>query len=164
MESGDRDLLVLANLEIGLHEQTRLQPEIAEALDAPTAADQGLLKRILGWPLQRRLTRLSREVVTRSLMVLSLPGAVLFLGRNLDMPLPPSGGNAELAELLARYEPAPPAADDCGARDWAQLRQRMHYISHLFRAYHGRPELASPPFTPAQVERLRAGELPDGEL
>ena len=40
----------------------------------------------------------------------------------------------------------------------------MHYISHLFRAYHDRPELAGPPFTPAQVERLRAGELPDGQL
>jgi hypothetical protein len=27
--------MLLANLEIGLHEQTRLQPEIAAALDAP---------------------------------------------------------------------------------------------------------------------------------
>lgn len=29
------ELLLLANIEIGLHEQTRLQPEINEALDAP---------------------------------------------------------------------------------------------------------------------------------
>jgi hypothetical protein len=164
LERADPDQLVLANLEIGLHEQTRLQPEIGEALDAATASEQRLLKRILGWPLQRRLTRLSREAVTECLMVLSLPGAVLFLGRNLDMPLPAPGGNAELAALLARYEPVPPAVDDCGARDWAELAQRMHYISHLFRAYHGRPELASAPFTPAQVERVRAGEVPDGEL
>jgi hypothetical protein len=164
MESAEPDLLVLANLQIGLHEQTRLQPEIAEALDAPTASGQGLPKRILGWPLQRRLTRLSREAVTRCLMVLSLPGAVLFLGRNLDMPLPPPGDNAELAALLARYEPVPPAPDDCGARDWAELTQRMHYISHLFRAFHERPELSSAPFTPAQVERLKAGEVPEGPL
>ena len=60
------------------------------------------------------------------------------------------------------YEPVPPAPDDCGARDWAELAQRMHYISHLFRAFHERPELSSAPFTPAQVERLRAGEVPDG--
>jgi hypothetical protein len=125
---------------------------------------QGLLKRIVGLPLQRRLTRLSREAITECLMVLSLPGAVLFLGRHLDMPVPPPGGNAELVALLQRYEPVPPALDDCGARDWADLTQRMHYISHLFRAYHERPELASAPFTPAQVERLRAGELPDGQL
>jgi hypothetical protein len=40
----------------------------------------------------------------------------------------------------------------------------MHYIAHLFRAFHERADLASPPFTPAQVERIRAGELPAGEL
>jgi hypothetical protein len=161
--TGVAELIVLANLEIGLHEQTRLQPEIREALDAATASEQGLLKRILGWPLQRQLTRLSREAITDCLMVLSLPGAVLYLGRNLDMPMP-TAVNAELEALLARYEPVAPAVDDCGARDWSELAQRMHYISHLFRGYHEDAALGSPPFTPEQVERLRAGELPDGEL
>ena len=35
-------LVLLANLSIGLHEQTRLQPEIAEAVDAPLATAQDL--------------------------------------------------------------------------------------------------------------------------
>jgi hypothetical protein len=161
--TGDADLVVLANLEIGLHEQTRLQPEIREALDAATASEQRLTKRILGWPLQRQLTRLSREAITRCMMVLSLPDVVLFLGSNLDVAMPVVV-NPELAALLARYEPVPPAVDDCGARDWSVLEQRMHYIAHLFRGYHQDGRLASAPFTPAQVERLRAGELPDGEL
>jgi hypothetical protein len=155
LEAGE---LVLANLEIGLHEQTRLQPEIAEAMDAATAS---LLPRIAAWPLQRRLTRLSREAITSCLMVLSLPGEVLYLGRHLDLPVPVPGTEAE---LVARYEPVPPEHDDCGAGDWSELVQRMHYISHLFRAYDGRLELRDAPFTPAQAERLRAGELPDGEL
>jgi len=161
--SGDAGLVVLANLEIGLHEQTRLQPEIREAVDAALAPERSLLKRILGWPLQRQLSKLSREVITESLMVLSVPGAVLLLARNLDRPMPPVA-NADLEALLARYEPVPPAPDDCGARDWSVLDQRMHYIAHLFRAYHDDAALTTPPFTPAQVERLRAGELPDGEL
>jgi hypothetical protein len=161
--TGDADLVVLANLEIGLHEQTRLQPEIREALDAATASEQRLTKRILGWPLQRQLTRLSREAITRCMMVLSLPDVVLFLGSNLDVAMPVVV-NPELAALLARYEPVLPAVDDCGARDWSVLDQRMHYIAHLFRGYHQDARLASAPFTPAQVERLRAGELPDGEL
>jgi hypothetical protein len=161
--TGDADLVVLANLEIGLHEQTRLQPEIREALDAATASEQRLTKRILGWPLQRQLTRLSREAITRCVMVLSLPDVVLFLGSNLDVAMPVVV-NPELAALLARYEPVLPAVDDCGARDWSVLDQRMHYIAHLFRGYHRDARLASAPFTPAQVERLRAGELPDGEL
>jgi len=161
--AGDAQLLVLSNLEIGLHEQTRLQPEIAEALEAATAPERSLLKRILGWPLQRRLTRLSREVITRSLMVLTFPGATLYLGRNLTLPMA-AVDNADLEALLARYEPVPPAVDDCAASDWSVLHQRMHYIAHLFRGYHDRRELATPPFTPQQVERLRAGELPDGVL
>jgi hypothetical protein len=159
--SPDSELAVLANLEIGLHEQTRLQPEIREAMEAAITPKRR--QRVLGGPLQRQLTRLSRELITESLMVLTLPGRVLALGRHLDVALAPPA-NEELLALLARYEPVPPAVDDCGAKDWSELDQRMHYIAHLFRAYHDDVELASPPFTPAQVERFRAGELPDGEL
>ena len=160
--SGEQpEQVVLANLEIGLHEQTRLQPEIREAMEAAVAPKRR--QRWLAWPLQRELTRLSRELITESLMVLTLPGAVLALGRHLDAELAPPA-NEELAALLARYEPVPPALDDCGAEDWSVLDQRMHYLCHLFRAYHDDDALASPPFTPAQVERFRAGVVPDGEL
>jgi hypothetical protein len=158
--AGDEQI-VLANLEIGLHEQTRLQPEIREAMEAAVAPKKR--QRWLAFPLQRELTRLSRELITESLMVLTLPGAVLALGRHLDRE-PAAPTDPELVALVARYEPIPPAPDDCGATDWSALDQRMHYISHLFRAYHDDGALASPPFTPAQVERFRAGEVPDGEL
>jgi hypothetical protein len=150
--------VTLANLEIGLHEQTRLQPEIREALDAALAPT----RRLLAWPLQRKLSQLSRLVITESLMVMTLPGAVLWLGRNLEVTGDVT--DPELRKLMARYEPVPPALDDCGAEDWSVLEQRMHYIVHLFRAYHEDGTLASPPFTAAQVERILAGELPDGEL
>jgi hypothetical protein len=150
--------LVLANLEIGLHEQTRLQPEIREALGAALAPT----RHILAWPLQRKLTQLSRLIITESLMVLTLPGVVLRLGRNLEVDGEVT--DPELRELMARYEPVPPALDDCGAEDWSVLEQRMHYIVHLFRAHHVDGTLGTPPFTPAQVERILAGELPDGDL
>jgi hypothetical protein len=165
------ELVVLANLEIGLHEQTRLQPEIAEALDAAaTTGDRlsgRLVRRLLGAIVQRGLTRVTRVVITRSFMVLTLPGAVLALGRNLEAPFPEAlraPTDAELGKLLARFEPAAGALDDCGAEDWAQLSQRMHYIAHLFRAYHDVPALGSAPFTPAQLERIAAGVVPDGDL
>ena len=161
--TGDRELVVLANLEIGLHEQKRLQPEIREALDAATAPSQSLVVRILGWPVQRQLTRLSREVITGSFMVLTFPGVALALSRHLDVPLS-EAANPELAALIAQFEPMPPAVDNCGAHDWSDLQQRMHYISHLFRGYDTHPELADPPFTPEQVKLIRAGRLPDGAL
>jgi hypothetical protein len=100
-------------------------------------------------------------------MVLTLPGRVLALGVNLadaypaelDRPV-----NAELIDLLDQYEPIPPTLDDCGARDWADLHQRMHYISHLFRAFHLNQQLTDPPFTPEQVASFSHGVLPDGDL
>lgn len=186
------ELAVLANLEVGLHEQTRLQPEIREALDAAYATHEDLGRRavqavfpsvarwgpVLGRPAttlvggaaaatQRASSRLAREVITESLMVLSLPGRVLSLGTHLPDPYPAAlrePADAELVELLARIEPTPPARDDCGARDWSDLDQRMHYIAHLFRAFHLREELARPPFTAEQVAALGRGVVPDGEL
>jgi hypothetical protein len=70
----------------------------------------------------------------------------------------------ELTELLARFEPIPPAPDDCGAREWSDLDQRMHYIVHLFCAFHLHEELSSPPFTPEQEASIDRGVLPEGEL
>lgn len=42
------ELLLLANLEIGFHEQTRLQPEIAEALDAAWVSSGEMMRKVLG--------------------------------------------------------------------------------------------------------------------
>ena len=102
------ELAVLANLEIGFHEQTRLQPEIREALDAAYSTQEDLGQRALEalfpsaarwWAVvrrpaaavagvvaagaQRASSRLAREVITDSFMVLSLPGRVLALGTHL---------------------------------------------------------------------------------
>jgi hypothetical protein len=186
------ELTLLANLEIGLHEQTRLQPEIRESLDAAYATQEDLGRRALEllfpsaakwWPVlrrpaaalvgvvvggaQRAASRLAREVITESLMVLSLPGRVLVLGANLADAFPDAlaePADTDLIELLARYEPVPPAPDDCGARDWSELTQRMHYIVHLFRVFHLSEQLSSPPFTPEDVASFRRGVVPDGEL
>jgi hypothetical protein len=176
------ELALLANLEIGLHEQTRLQPEIRAALDAPYVTAGELGRRLCGgrfgprvqravgaaaMPVQRPLAEIAREAITHSLMVLSLPGRMLALGMHLDDPYPDALRDLALAELealIARFEPVPPALDDCGAQDWSELDQRMHYIVHLFRAFHEREDLFGAPFTPEQVERFRAGVVPEGDL
>ena len=185
-------LALLANLEIGLHEQTRLQPEILEALDAATTSQEDLGRRALDalfpaarrwWPsirrvaagvigmparaIQRAACRLSREVITDALMVLSLPGRVLALGANLGDEYPEEliePVDPDLIALLARFEPVPPALDDCGARDWSDFHQRMHYIVHLFRVFHLNRQLFESPFTPAQIASIGHGHLPGGEL
>ena len=186
------ELAVLANLEIGLHEQTRLQPEILDALEAATLTTKDLGRRVLEalfpaserWWLivrapaaaaigvvaagfERTSSRVAREAITDSLMVLTLPTRVLALGMNLADAYPDvleEPADAELIELLALYEPIAPAPDDCGATDWSDLHQRMHYIAHLFRAFHQTDDLSRPPFTPQQVKSFSRGLVPEGDL
>ena len=117
-------------------------------------------------PVQVWLAKLSREIITHSLMVLSVPGRILLLGTNLDDPFPEVLrvlSDEELAALVASFEPAH-GPDLSGARDWSDLHQRMHYIVHLFRAFHAQQDLFDAPFTPQQVERFLAGVVPEGDL
>jgi hypothetical protein len=180
-------LLLLANLEIGMHEQTRLQPEIRESLDAPYAVgedlDRRLMRALLAWwrrpvprvvaapvgaagaKAQRELAEMLREIITRSLMVMSLPGRVLSLGAKLDEPVPEVLRELRDPELVALFERFDPRdVLDEGARDWSDFDQRMRYIAHLFRAFHLHQELLGPPFSDDQVRVLVAGGIPDGEL
>ncbi len=111
------ELLLLANLEIGFHEQTRLQPEIAESLAAAFVDREALRRRLLaanfpwrGWLVRLRLfaTRLfrgptpldlaldafldvarqqARLVITEHMMTIGLPGGVQ-LRLGDDLPVP----------------------------------------------------------------------------
>lgn len=92
----------------------------------------------LGARAQRGVADMLREIITRSLMVMSLPGRVLYLGADMDEPVPAALAqltDTELIALLGRFEPKPPVVDRVGARDWSDFTQRMHYIAHLFRAF-----------------------------
>ncbi len=109
------ELLLLANIEIGLHEQTRLQPEIAAAMEAPVVDPRELERRlfdllltgnrmvkwlrltlltvlgrraavrIAGEQLADQARVLVRRAVTRHLMTLALPSGEL-LDLSDDLP------------------------------------------------------------------------------
>ena len=53
---------------------------------------------------------------------------------------------------------------ESGARDWASMPDRMHFIADLFRLEHDTAALFEPPFTLAQRQAIAAGRVPDGEL
>jgi hypothetical protein len=107
LESDDVEkarLILAGNCQIGVHEQTRLQPQIAEAMDAPvdvilkkhlhgsldTGAGKGVFQRLVD-AIEKPLDDLVdvvedlwERVATRYLMNLALPGgAELPLGRNI---------------------------------------------------------------------------------
>jgi hypothetical protein len=187
-------LLLLGNLLVGMHEQTRLQPEIRASLDASLDADairtqiltlllpaewlraRTRIARLTGRPLpadvaigalvaavQRRV----RLVLTDLLMTLRMPGTVLRLGSDVPGEFPPELRQLDhpgLRALLAKIDPTPDATIRSGATDWADFAERMHYIADLFRCWHARAELFTPPYTETQIAAIREGRRPAGEL
>jgi len=183
---GDRAALLLyANLLVGLHEQTRLQPEIQASLDAsvdPAATRTALLElvfagpwlglrahiaRLIGRPmpadvaidvLVAAIRRRLRLVITDLLMTLRLPGVTLHLGRDIPGEFPPALRDITypaLQTLLASVDPTPNATTGSGASDWASLAERMHFIADLFRCWHARQDLFNSPFTEDEVELMK---------
>jgi len=110
----------------------------------------------------------AREAITEILMNLEVPGEVLCLGDDLrrDFPLPlRSLDLPEFAPLLSRFDPTADSVAGSGARDWADLPDRMHFIADFFRCYHDEEKLLSSPFTAAQEAEIRAGRMPtEGRL
>jgi len=187
------ELMFLANLEIGYHEQIRLQAEICQAFDTPARDATNLGVRVLTclfphsakwWtlfrtpsasllgPLARAFARfcldINRQVITECLMTLRLPrGNVLRLGEKLDAPAASSLAeitNPELRGLLAAVESLRPGGGAVDVRDWSDFAQRIQFIAHLFRAYHEWDPLFDPPFSPEQVRQFQSGYIPDGDL
>lgn len=192
------ELILLANIEIGFHEQTRLQPEIAASLDAGFISSleftrlllAGIfsfggwlhlahlyLRRLLGRPTMLDIAGRAllaavrshlRQIITEAMMTIALPsGARLRLGQDLDTVFPESLKqihNPQLRRLIETHDPTPDSLLDSGALDWADLPDRLHFIIDLFRCYQETQELLAPPFTPEQVEALKAGRRPAGNL
>ena len=100
-------------------------------------------------------------------MTLALPGQTLSLFRDVPGTFPADLRtivNPELLALLGRIDTTPNTTRGSGARDWSNLRQRIHYIADLFRVYQERPSLLGGPFTAEQVAVINAGRRPGGDL
>jgi hypothetical protein len=181
--------MFLANVRIGLHEQTRLQPEIADALNAPVpdpvAVGRHLSEKLLPGQLarvpgsQRMLAEVSgrlleplravvRRVVTEELMMFTLPdGRTLRLGTDLTGSFPEHLAKLDDPEAVAFMRAVDPTSDSLrgsGAEDWADLADRIHMLLDLFRQQHENAALFQPPFTTEQVQAIAVGRTPDGSL
>ena len=127
------ELLLLANLEIGFHEQTRLQPEIVEAMNAPVVDPKVLRKRLVAelfpdprsriryW-LRRAAQRMDpflaardrlaqeaqavgRRVITAALMTITLPPDRRSVARPRPARSLPGGPcHADLARVVGAAE------------------------------------------------------------
>ena len=183
-EKARAERMLLANLQIGFHEQTRLQPEITEALNTcvpdPAAVKRRLVATLLPGAARRdtvldevsariieRLRARVRAVITDELMTLALPGGRLRLGRDVLGTFPDrllTLADPELTELLRTVDRTPDTPLGSGADDWAELFDRMHFIADLFRTRHEDTSLAEPPFVAHQLRAMAEDRVPDGDL
>ncbi|WP_437873206.1 hypothetical protein [Sorangium sp. So ce363] len=186
-EEKDRkaELVLLANALVGLHEQVRLQPYIARALNAPVRC----LRDSIGVPgrhLPDALRSVIREqaekvqavwrlLATKEMMTMRLPDELLDLG--YDLPAPPglplhcaelaTIEDRELFDLLSEYNAHDQTTHGCGAEDWASLPERMGYILELFRSRQSCTRLLERPFSREQHAEIVAWRVPmpiHGEL
>ncbi|MGZ8553015.1 MAG: hypothetical protein ACXWV8_06390, partial [Chitinophagaceae bacterium] len=109
-----------------------------------------------------------RRALTVHLMTLTIPpGNCLQLGRDLAIPYHDDLKqlvNTDLLALLHQTDPTPDSLLESGADDWASLPERMHFIGELFRCCQASKELFGAAFSPEQVEALKEGRLPGGNL
>ena len=134
------ELMLLANVAIAWHEQMRLQPQIAEALDAPFEEPVKLRRQLLGHllrlrigfalrllgqlapgratavkqvldDLDRRIKRIAHQAITELLMTLSLPSGELSLGRDVPGSFPADLETIDNPDLLALLGRIDPTPD-----------------------------------------------------
>jgi hypothetical protein len=177
-------LMLLANGQVGLHEQIRLQPFIQGSLDAPIrgpvhdAAEQlseGLPRNLahelhaigsrLLHPVIDLACKLWDELATRELMKLELPDGTLTLGADLPAPrgkpLYPERLNPivqpEVQAFLDQYGADQPGTPGTHAVDWAMLSDRMRFILDMFRSRQCDGALLGEPFGSTQLDAMLAG-------
>jgi hypothetical protein len=176
-------LVLLANAQVGKHEQMRLQGCLENFLGG--ALEQRIVQHaqqqcrgiaaleIAVTPIARAAGKFAKEEWTKLLtdvaLHLNLPGnETLHLRSDVPPPLgkplyPPDLqklSNPAALAILEEFGADTPTAIGTGATDWSNLVQRMHYILVLFRSRQLESILLSEAFSAAQQSDLAAGRMP----
>jgi hypothetical protein len=186
---GGRAALVLdANILAVAHEQRRLQPAIAGALNAAVSdtlkklIETDIVRHVPGEDARRTLDEVADGLcslldqawdtaLTESIMRLVTPREIFDLRQ--DIPPLPDGmfplGLRALNETpaeasYAQWDKTAGIGNPSGAHDWAELGERMNFIVNLFRSRQQDATLFEPPFSAAQLTVLQQGQLPPGPL
>jgi hypothetical protein len=177
------ELILMSNLLIGFHEQSRLQPVIEKSIAVPFdvftagltsendhASDSirhKVKKRTLGFSRQMVL-----RTVTRMWMTYSLPTRDLKLGQDLVAPtgminFPPellTIENSRCQELVSMFDGGMDTLAGSAAGNWGNLMDRMNFLVDFFRSYQHYHQLLKRPFSKNQIAVIEAGQFPGGSL
>lgn len=176
-------LVLLANAQVGKHEQMRLQGCLEDFLGG--SLEQRIVEHaqqqchgiteleIAVTPIARAAGKFAKAEWTKLLtdlaLHLNLPGNEKLHLRS-DVPPPPGKplyppdleklNNPDALAILKEFGADTPNAIGTGATDWSNLVQRMHYILVLFRSRQLESILLSEAFSDPQQSDLAAGRMP----
>ena len=171
------EYVLQGNLLVGLHEQTRLQPQIEQAMAVPLELFSDKPKtpreRIKAF---KKTPPMMREIIsktfTQMLMSITLPSRELKLGETVIAPTGVTSFPSDLIdienprclELVRMFETSQDTLSGSGAKNWASLRDRMSFVVDFFRSYQQYKRLWEPPFSEQQVPVIESGHFPAGPL
>ena len=171
------EYVLLGNLLIGLHEQTRLQPQIEQAMAVPlelfSDAPKTPEERINAFKKQPPMVReLISKTFTQMMMSITLPSRELKLGETVIAPTGVTSfpqdlmeiENPRCLELVRMFETKHDTLSGSGARNWASLRDRMSFVVDFFRSHQQYKRLWEAPFTEQQAVVIESGHFPAGPL
>jgi hypothetical protein len=181
-----RSQLILAgSLHLGVHEQNHLQPVIVSSMDMGVnqaasrlktklvhdALDDAVVNAALDdvlRPAVHGIGDLWDDVMTATLGTLTSPEGTMRLDH--DVPDRSEGSFVpadlapvvvdELAELRRQFDRARENGKGSLALNWANLSDRMNFITNLFVSRHHEPVLFGAPFSAAELADLCAERTP----
>jgi hypothetical protein len=171
------ELVLHGNLLIGLHEQTRLQPQIEQSLampmrllrNEPSVPGAG---RIWSQRKNSAAHKALSKAVTQMMMGITLPNRVLKLGEDIIAPTGVIKYPKELLiiedercrELVRMFETGQDTLTGSAAGDWASLRDRMSFVVDFFRSHQQYERMWEAPFSEEQMAAIELGHFPAGPL
>ena len=177
------ELIYLANMLLGYHEQSRLQPVIEKAIAVPfdlftkgmipendnaiNSMRKRIVQRTIGFSRQMVL-----RTVTRMSMTYTLPTRELKLGSDLVAPTGLVNFPRELMtienprciELIQKFNCGLDTLSGSAAGNWGSLNDRMNFLVDFFRSYQQYKPLFQKPFLDNQIPAIEAGQFPGGPL
>jgi len=171
------EYVLIGNLLVGLHEQTRLQPQIEQSMAVPLELfsnnpnDPGTEngKKSKFSPM---MSGVIGKAFTQMMMLITLPSRDLKLGQTVIAPTGVASFPIDLLEieeprcleLVRMFETSQDTLTGSGAENWSSLRDRMSFVVDFFRSHQQYRRMWDPPFSEEQAKVVESGHFPAGPL
>lgn len=171
------EYVLLGNLLVGLHEQTRLQPQIEQSMAVPLdmfadSPKESGVKKVASNRRAAVTSKIVARAITQMMMLITLPSRELKLGKTI---IAPTGvinfprdllqiENPRCLELVRLFETGQDTLTGSAANNWSSLDDRMSFVVDFFRSHQQYERMWESPFLEEQAAVIESGHFPAGPL